>query len=473
VKGTSNMQLFYNATGQKVRKIVLQNGVTTTTDYLDGFQYKNTVLEFFGHAEGFVQNINNTLRYVYQYKDQVGNVRVSYASVNGVTTMLEENHYYPYGLKHAGYGLLPNTDNNSAFKYRYNSREYHDELGLDMTAMDFRLYDNVLGRFFGIDALSEKNHYLSPYQFGDGNPIVFADPTGLDSMPGWIRDLWDATPNGYNSTWTNIGGGYFQMTNFWGSGQTVNSIDAGPSGGGGSGGGGFLGDGYFGLPSFGVGTVYNYNTGAFTKPSGSSYYNFGNGLWTNTIMLEEVIVTGSLGKLNFPMQEIINIIETAQARFNGGGNGGGASFGMLDWMKTANTGIGAFGVGNGLKDQLFDYAVRTNYKSARTYSQFNNLRQTQKAWRYNHTLGKTGANYLKYSKGLGAAGAVLSTGYSVGNMVNYYNNGGQGSDVMIKTGLDVAMTIVGFMGPVGFGISATYFILDAATDGFGGFGSTN
>jgi len=32
------------------------------------------------------------------------------------------------------------------------------------------------------------------------------------------------------------------------------------------------------------------------------------------------------------------------------------------------------------------------------------------------------------------------------------------------------MTGVGFLGPVGFGISAGYFILDAATGSFGGFG---
>jgi RHS repeat-associated protein len=164
---------------------VLHNGITTTTDYLDGFQYKNNVLEFFGHAEGFVANNSNILKYVFQYKDQVGNVRVSYAAnTSGVATILEENHYYPYGLKHAGYGLNT-SDQNAAYKYRYNSREYHDELGLDMTAMDFRMYDNVLGRFFGIDALSEQNHYLSTYQFGDGNPVIFSDPSGLDSIGGY------------------------------------------------------------------------------------------------------------------------------------------------------------------------------------------------------------------------------------------------------------------------------------------------
>jgi uncharacterized protein (TIGR02594 family) len=48
--------------------------------------------------------------------------------------------------------------------------------------MDFRMYDNALGRFYGMDALSEKNHYLSPFQFGNGNPVFWADPTGLDAF---------------------------------------------------------------------------------------------------------------------------------------------------------------------------------------------------------------------------------------------------------------------------------------------------
>jgi hypothetical protein len=36
------------------------------------------------------------------------------------------------------------------------------------------------------------------------------------------------------------------------------------------------------------------------------------------------------------------------------------------------------------------------------------------------------------------------------------------------------MSLVGaFGGPIGFGISATYFIADYATGGFGGYGKTN
>jgi hypothetical protein len=48
--------------------------------------------------------------------------------------------------------------------------------------MDFRMYDNAIGKFYGMDALSEKNHYLSPFQFADGNPVYYSDPSGLTAL---------------------------------------------------------------------------------------------------------------------------------------------------------------------------------------------------------------------------------------------------------------------------------------------------
>ena len=144
--------------------------------------------------------------------------------------------------------------------------------------------------------------------------------------------------------------------------------------------------------------------------------------------------------------------------------------GMPGWASDVNIGINAFGVANSAKTELIDYAVRSNYKSARTWSEFNNLRSSQQAWRTTNTLGKTGANYLKYAKGLGYVGAGLTTTYSAANAGMYYYNGGTDWQVGTKATLDVIMTGVGFLGPIGFGISASYFILDTTTGGFGGFG---
>ena len=52
-------------------------------------------------------------------------------------------------------------------------------MGLNVTAMDYRQYDNALGRFNCIDPLAEFGHSFSPYRFGYNNPVAFSDPSGL------------------------------------------------------------------------------------------------------------------------------------------------------------------------------------------------------------------------------------------------------------------------------------------------------
>jgi len=62
------------------------------------------------------------------------------------------------------------------------------------------------------------------------------------------------------------------------------------------------------------------------------------------------------------------------------------------------------------------------------------------------------------------------TGYSFYQGVNYLSNGGTDWKVYAKTALDITMTGVGFLGPIGFGISAVYYLTENYTDEFGGFG---
>ncbi len=117
---------------------------------------------------------------MYQYKDHLGNIRLSYKDNNGNLEIVEENNYYPFGLKMRGFNenVSPNG-NSTAQKYKFNQREWQDELGLNMTAMDFRQYDNALGRFVVTDRMSELAPGINPYRFAFNNPIAYADPTGL------------------------------------------------------------------------------------------------------------------------------------------------------------------------------------------------------------------------------------------------------------------------------------------------------
>ncbi|WP_264550625.1 RHS repeat-associated core domain-containing protein [Flavobacterium sp. N2038] len=177
--GTGNsIEYIYNAAGQKLEKIVTEATIATTTDYLGGFQYKNNVLEFFPTAEGYVKNTDGALSYVFQYKDHLGNIRISYAK-NPQTQVLEiidENNYYPFGLKHKAYNDALATNN----KYKYNGKELQDELQLNMYDYGARNYDPALGRWMNIDPLAERYYGINPYAYVFNNPIELFDPNGME-----------------------------------------------------------------------------------------------------------------------------------------------------------------------------------------------------------------------------------------------------------------------------------------------------
>ena len=176
----------YDAAGNKLKKSVLGNsGPNQITEYIDGFQYLNGTLQFFAQPEGYTAYQNNAYLYHYIHKDHLGNNRVVYAdgNNNGViepTEILEENNYYPFGLKHQGYNdMTGNTASN--YKYQYNGKELQDEMGLNLYDFGARNYDPALGRWMNIDPLAENSRRWTPYNYAYNNPIFFIDPDGMQS----------------------------------------------------------------------------------------------------------------------------------------------------------------------------------------------------------------------------------------------------------------------------------------------------
>ena len=199
----------------------MQKTVTTSTalimtDYLDGFQYVNQALNFFPHAEGFVDVKGTNAEgyqffYVYNYTDHLGNIRVSYGFDPDTKTVktLEENHYYPFGLKHTNYNTYkrqfkkedPPTDapptsipslvgfsikqvvpgEMLVYKYKYYGKEWQDELGLNLYDYGARNYDAALGRWMNIDPLAENSRRWTPYNYAYNNPMYFIDPDGMQA----------------------------------------------------------------------------------------------------------------------------------------------------------------------------------------------------------------------------------------------------------------------------------------------------
>ena len=56
------------------------------------------------------------------------------------------------------------------------------------------MLDPALGRFWGIDALSDLMPSISPMAYGYNNPITFNDPLGLMGEPGCEGDDCEEDP---------------------------------------------------------------------------------------------------------------------------------------------------------------------------------------------------------------------------------------------------------------------------------------
>jgi RHS repeat-associated protein len=134
----------------------------------------------------------------------LGNVRLSYSdldgngSINSATEIIEENNYYPFGLKHEGYNAVVSSGGNStAQKYQYNGKEWQDELGLRMYDYGWRNYDAAICRWMNIDPYAETYFETNPYSYVASNPTNAIDPNGL-----WIVNITSTTNSSGNTTFS-------------------------------------------------------------------------------------------------------------------------------------------------------------------------------------------------------------------------------------------------------------------------------
>ncbi|HKO80478.1 MAG TPA: RHS repeat-associated core domain-containing protein, partial [Chitinophagaceae bacterium] len=128
--------------------------------------------------------------YLYVYVSNESNDNVFFDNLQVFHTrgpVLEETHYYPFGLTMSGISSKALKNQYAENKHKFNdgtelqSKEFSDGSGLELYATTYRSQDPQIGRFWQIDPLADISHNFSPYCYANNNPIYLNDPSGLFS----------------------------------------------------------------------------------------------------------------------------------------------------------------------------------------------------------------------------------------------------------------------------------------------------
>ncbi len=267
-----SLEFVYDALGRKLSFSVYNTtgSLINETTYTSNYIYKDGNLEYVLTEEGrLIPDGTDNFTSEYYLRDHLGNVRVIYGEdTDGDAEILEEHHYYPFGMTFADLDYY-NTPKNP---YLYQSKPLIDEYDLNWHDFDARMFDSQLGRWHVIDPVIQ---FASPYVGMGNNPVSLTDPDGRAvGGCGFFRRL-------FGLCYKNDVGDGDPSTNY----TNNHGLGSGSSGGSYSG----STSGFWGYRDSGGGGLQLYRGGS---SYGSGGLNKGGGYWRNR--------DGSIRSTEFP-----------------------------------------------------------------------------------------------------------------------------------------------------------------------------
>jgi RHS repeat-associated protein len=169
---------YYDGAGTLLKTIyyTATNTILETWDFVGNMIYKNGVPYQMNTPEGRAIYQNSVWTYEFDYKDHLGNTRVSFKANGSNLEKTAETAFDPWGVR-LNIGAVNAYQN----RFEMQGKESERTFGLNRVNFGNRIQNPTIGRFDRIDLFADKYTSLSSYQFTANNPINLIDING-DSL---------------------------------------------------------------------------------------------------------------------------------------------------------------------------------------------------------------------------------------------------------------------------------------------------
>lgn len=187
VKGSNSVEFFYGPSQERYKRIDIENGVTTTTVNIGGYEKiktgSDTITKYYlGGFAVITKKNSEALKTQYLLTDHQGSI---VASVDPLGAVSERMAFDAWGKRRAvSWAPMSFTDlyafKSTTTKRGYTGHEHVDSMGL--IHMNGRVYDPVIGRFLSADPFVQdatNSQSLNRYSYVMNNPLSMTDPSGF------------------------------------------------------------------------------------------------------------------------------------------------------------------------------------------------------------------------------------------------------------------------------------------------------